>query len=408
MKLITLVVTLALVTSAVSGEELSTKDCKVIWEKYENMQVQGLTKIDSIKTELECKAACEAGDNCWNIDFNFREVSCWHGIVHKPTGRIVDNSVHHWDMTKDCTTFQKVKTECVLTWEKYANTKVRYLSQQDGITNEDDCKKACEGKDNCWNIDFNFHSISCWHGSAHKPTSRVSDNTVNHWDLSKICKVVPVPPTFADCGAIQRADPSATSGTYGITVPGVAGLVQVYCDMKTSGGGWTVFQRRIDGSGDFDRTWADYANGFGNLDKEFWLGNDYISALTKSGNYRLRIDLGNFNGQYRIAEYNNFVVNGAAAKYNMTFSKECYFGNAGDSLSSHWGMKFSTKDQDNDAYEGNCAKSYHSGWWFRKCYNSNLNGPYDNKLDGVIWGDWLGLNTTLRFSEMKIRSAYYL
>ena len=33
-----------------------------------------------------------------------------------------------------------------------------------------------------------------------------------------------------------------------------------------------VIQRRIDGSVDFYRNWTEYAQGFGQVDKNFWLG----------------------------------------------------------------------------------------------------------------------------------------
>ena len=31
--------------------------------------------------------------------------------------------------------------------------------------------------------------------------------------------------------------------------------------------------KRFDGSLDFGRTWEDYANGFGDINNEFWMGN---------------------------------------------------------------------------------------------------------------------------------------
>ncbi|KAK3102900.1 hypothetical protein FSP39_014797 [Pinctada imbricata] len=42
-------------------------------------------------------------------------------------------------------------------------------------------------------------------------------------------------------------------------------------------GGWTVFQKRINGNTDFYRGWNEYRDGFGNPTEEYWLGRDSLS-----------------------------------------------------------------------------------------------------------------------------------
>ena len=123
------------------------------------------------------------------------------------------------------------------------------------------------------------------------------------------------------------------SGVYTIN-PDNAGAFDVYCDQTTAGGGWTVFQKRLDGSADFYRHWDDYKRGFGNLNGEFWLGLDKIHRLTKQRS-KLRVDLEDFSGKSAYAEYNVFGVGDQGSKYKLSlgtysgmnyyqFQSDCY------------------------------------------------------------------------------------
>ena len=91
----------------------------------------------------------------------------------------------------------------------------------------------------------------------------------------------------------------------------------VFCDQTTKGGGWTVFQKRLNGSVDFYRYWNDYKCGFGDLNGEFWLGLDKIHRLTSDDNNVLRIDLGDFEGNNSYAEYDLFGVKSEKDKYKL-------------------------------------------------------------------------------------------
>ena len=92
----------------------------------------------------------------------------------------------------------------------------------------------------------------------------------------------------------------------------------VYCDQKTNGGGWTVIQKRLDGSLDFNRGWANYKRGFGNMNGEFWLGLDNIHRLTKEGKNIIRVELEEIDGTTAFAEYDMFVVENESANYKLS------------------------------------------------------------------------------------------
>ena len=78
-----------------------------------------------------------------------------------------------------------------------------------------------------------------------------------------------------------------------------------------------VFQRRMDGSIDFARSWAQYKKGFGDLVGEFWLGNEKMHLLTQDGNYELRVDLEDWDGVWKYALYGNFSIKSEADDYML-------------------------------------------------------------------------------------------
>nr|XP_039260827.1 microfibril-associated glycoprotein 4-like [Styela clava] len=109
-----------------------------------------------------------------------------------------------------------------------------------------------------------------------------------------------------DCTSVNREYAkiqNTTGGVFDIYPDSRTKPVEVYCDIVTDGGVLIVFQRRMDGTEDFYRGWNYYVNGFGEKDKEMWLGLETIHQLPKTGNFELRVELEDFNGNTTYVTY---------------------------------------------------------------------------------------------------------
>ena len=177
-----------------------------------------------------------------------------------------------------------------------------------------------------------------------------------------------------------------------------------YCNADVDGGGWLVVQRRQDGSVDFNRGWVEYEEGFGSLTGEFWYGLRPLHCLTNQGQWRLRIDFTLTNGTKSYMSYNSFSVGPANSLYRFSISG--FTGITSEDPFKAYninGMKFTTKDRDNDWNSGNCAISGagkdSGGWWYNYCARVQPNNQYKSR-HGIYFSDgW----HSFQFIEMKIK-----
>ena len=132
-----------------------------------------------------------------------------------------------------------------------------------------------------------------------------------------------IPHSVQNCAGHYKSG-DRSSGVYTIAPAGVDAF-DVFCDQTTAGGGWTVFQKRLDGSVDFYRNWADYKQGFGDLSGEFWLGLAKTHRLTSQTNNTLRVELEDLDGNTAYAEYDTFAVTDEADNYRLSVAG--YTGN---------------------------------------------------------------------------------
>ncbi|OCT94137.1 hypothetical protein XELAEV_18011803mg, partial [Xenopus laevis] len=176
-----------------------------------------------------------------------------------------------------------------------------------------------------------------------------------------------------DCDKLPRDSPS---GVYVIKPESSPPLV-VYCHVDKEGNSWTVVQRNtLKTEITWHESWTTYKYGFGNVLKEYWLGNEYIHLLTSQRTYMVRFMLKDKTEKEWYADYDIFSLDTEANGYILRLGR--HSGTAGDYLSTfdsnniHDNMKFSTKDKDQDRSASHCAGSY-GGWWYDNCQLVLLN-----------------------------------
>ncbi|XP_035697760.1 fibrinogen-like protein 1 [Branchiostoma floridae] len=226
--------------------------------------------------------------------------------------------------------------------------------------------------------------------------------------------------TFADCSVLYPLlywTNAVQDGFFPVKPESNTDHFDVFCDMTTDGGGWTVIQKRFEGRVNFNRNWADYKNGFGRVEGEHWLGLDKIYNLTIQNSYELYVQLEDWEGNFAYARYETFNIGDESKDYTLTIG--AYSGDAGDSLDYYGGlgMKFSTTDVDNDGSSNTqCAQWLSGGWWYGSCSNAVLNGPYfqlddyhgSNTGYGMWWYHWKGTYYSLKATKMMVRPLNYI
>ncbi|KAJ3664112.1 hypothetical protein Zmor_008305 [Zophobas morio] len=212
-----------------------------------------------------------------------------------------------------------------------------------------------------------------------------------------------------NCKEIQKQGHN-TSNIYYIQPRFSSEAFPVVCDMKTRGGGWTYILNRFDGSEAFYVKWDSYKQGFGNLGGEFWLGLEKIHLLTGYEFNELLVEIVDWDNKQVDAHYNTFTVGNEKEGYVLKIL-EGYSGTAGDSFKNEVGMRFTTRDKDQDVWnEGNCASFSEAAWWYRSCKWSHPTGKYfkDSRtgkdyLKGIYWVGYRGNTYSHKQIRMMVR-----
>jgi len=252
-----------------------------------------------------------------------------------------------------------------------------YMSLND-LKNEDNYKWS----DNISRFYYNWEDINNTGNSDVNDCSVMNKN--GKWNmalcdtpLKYVCETNYV---FRSCKTISNTKNEILSdGVYKIDPDGILGenSFDVYCDMTTDGGGWTVIASSFvnSSSSPFNKTWTSVVNnGVGNITD---INSDFFISMKKY------IKMANIDNPVQYVWYSKSGKPSDAWQKTQEYKKhylknDGYYTWKGEEIwvlnggIRYMDMKLSTYDKDNDTHTTSCALSFKSFGWYSNCHNAHF------------------------------------
>ena len=210
--------------------------------------------------------------------------------------------------------------------------------------------------------------------------------------------------TAKSCGELKDKYNFLQSGIYKINPDG-NNEFEVYCDMITDGGGWTLVWSNLRGGSNKPTTSLNWDNAINTIpiyqnDKQLNTNLEEVVVYTGLKYWKL---IGENEIRYDWAnDYNSNIDQSFIADYSLdendfyrldmtNYNQRVGETEAGFYL-THNGMKFTTYDSDNDIHlqNENCGTFYSlTPFWYNSCWSGSINGGGENEgyghFNGAHW-----------------------
>ncbi|KAH8263537.1 hypothetical protein KR044_010272, partial [Drosophila immigrans] len=141
--------------------------------------------------------------------------------------------------------------------------------------------------------------------------------------------------------------------------------------VRCDGDGWMIIQQRINGAQEFNKSWQEYVDGFGDLQGDFFIGLEKLHLITSSTRYKLNVSIA-FNwykdgsGRHDV-QYDDFRIGNSGSSYELE-SIGKFSGSPGmNAFVGNEKPKFSTYDKNYPHWAKDLGDI--GGWWFAPNFN---------------------------------------